>query len=177
MEIKLQKGDVCCRNLKPDDTSMMVLMANNERVSRNLRDGFPHPYTLKDAENFIHLVETGQMGHVLAIEYQGNYVGNIGLIPGQDVYHKSAELGYFIGEPYWNKGITTVAVTLMTDYCFTVLKLVRVWAGVFEYNTASQRVLEKCGFTREAVYRMAVVKNGIIWDEIRYARLNPALEF
>lgn len=110
------------------------------------------------------------------IDYNGEYVGNISLVPGQDVYRKSAEIGYFIGEPYWNKGIATVAVDLITEYGFGVLGLVRIHTGVFDYNPSSQRVLEKCGFRKEGVFRKAILKEGKIRDEIRFAKINPAYE-
>ncbi len=97
--------------------------------------------------------------------------GNIGLVKGTDVYVKSAEIGYFLGELFWNKGIMTQAVNLITDYGFENLDIDRIYTGVFDYNLASQRVLEKCGFTKEATFRKAIFKNGKIYDEIRYAKL------
>jgi RimJ/RimL family protein N-acetyltransferase len=88
----------------------------------------------------------------------------------------SAEIGYFIGEPYWNKGIVTKAVKLITEYGFQHLGIIRIQTGVFEYNTASQRVLEKCGFVKEGVFRKSVIKQGKLWDEVRYAKLKPGIE-
>lgn len=89
------------------------------------------------------------------------------MVPGQDIYRRSAEIGYFIGEPYWNKGIVTTAVNLITEYGFKQLGIIRIHTGVFEYNTASMRVLEKCGFTKDAVFRKSVFKQNKIWDEVR----------
>ena len=83
---------------------------------------------------------------IFAIEYQGEYVGNISLSVGTDIYRKSAEIGYFIGEPFWNKGIMTKAVNLITEYGFEKLSIIRIYTGIFDYNKSSQRVLEKCGF-------------------------------
>jgi len=105
------------------------------------------------------------------IDYINEYVGNISLVPCEDIYRKSAEIGYFIGEPYWNKGIVTTAVNLITDYGFNYLGIVRIQTGIFEYNTASQRVLEKCGFLKEGIFRKSVYKQGKLWDEVRYAKL------
>jgi RimJ/RimL family protein N-acetyltransferase len=176
MEIILQSGDVLLRPLTAEDAPDMALLANNKKIAQNLRDGFPHPYTLQDAENFVKMASGPDFGIVFAIEYQGKYVGNTGIVPGKDVYRQSAEIGYFIGEPYWNKGIATATVKLLTNYCFNEMGFARVWAGVFEFNPASQYVLEKCGFEKEAVHRMAVTKMGKLWNEVVFAKLNPNLD-
>ncbi len=169
-EIKLTDSIVTLRNLRRTDKYRMAEMANNKKVADNLRDAFPYPYTVADAQKFINTSIGQKPQQVFAIEYQGKYVGNIGLYKQDDIYSRSAELGYFIGEPYWNKGITTRAVKLICDYGFRELDIVRIYSGVFDFNHASQRVLEKCGFEREAVLRNAVIKNGQICDEIRYAK-------
>jgi RimJ/RimL family protein N-acetyltransferase len=134
-----------------------------------LRDAFPHPYTLEDAEKFIANSTKKQPTEIFAIEYKGEYVGNIGLHKATDVYRKSAEIGYFLGEPYWNKGIMSQAVQLICEYGFKNLDIVRIHTGVFEFNTASQKVLEKCGFQKEGVFKKAICKNDIMYDEIRFA--------
>lgn len=149
----------------------MAELANNENISRNLRDGFPHPYTLQHAEEFIEKCLSPGPQTIFAIEYKGEYAGNIGLSKGMDVYRKSAEVGYFIGEKYWNKGIATSALNLICDYGFRELDIVRIHAGVFEHNLASQKVLEKCGFVREGVFEKAVFKQEKFWNEVRYAKL------
>jgi len=149
----------------------MAMLANNEKIGINLRDAFPFPYTVSDAEKFIGMCFRMKPSQVFAIEYQGEYVGNIGLHRQDDVYVRSAELGYFIGEPYWNKGITTRAVNLICEYGFSQLDVVRIYSGVFEFNRPSQRVLEKCGFQLEAILRSAVCKKGRIYDEYRYAKV------
>lgn len=171
--MRLESENIVLRNFEKTDANRLASLANNKNISQNLRDGFPHPYTLEDAESFLQKYRYQDIESVFAIEYNGEYVGNIGLVPGQDVYRRSAELGYFIGEPYWNKGITTKAVNLITEYGFNKLDLVRIFAGVFEYNIPSQRVLEKCGFQREGILRKSVVKKNKIWDEYRYAKINP----
>ncbi len=170
-ELKLTDGNVTLRNFRRTDKYRMAELANNEKVAINLRDAFPHPYALADAQLFINTFIGQNPIQVFAIEYQGKYVGNIGLHRQDDVYSKSAELGYFIGEPYWNKGITTRAVNLICEYGFRELDVVRIYSGVFEFNQASQRVLEKCGFEREAVLKSAVCKKDRIFDEIRYAKV------
>jgi len=148
----------------------MAEIANNEKVAANLRDAFPSPYTLEDARKFISMCLRQVPYQIFAIEYEGEYVGNIGLHRQDDVYRRTAELGYFIGEPYWHKGITPRAVNLICEYGFRELDIIKIFSGVFSFNTASQRVLEKCGFILEAVLKSAVIKNGKICDEYRYAR-------
>jgi len=154
----------------------MARLANNEKISRNLRDGFPNPYTMTDAENFLERFTNQDPVTFFGIEYISEYVGNISLVQGQDVYRKSAEIGYFIGEPYWNKGIVTTAVNLITEYGFNQLGIVRIHTGVFEYNTASMRVLEKCGYSKDCVFKKSVIKQGKLWDEVRYSKINPEFE-
>jgi [ribosomal protein S5]-alanine N-acetyltransferase len=172
----LRFGEIELSPLTEADLPRMALLANNELISQNLRDGFPYPYTLDDAETFFKKYKDHTSIILYAITYQGEYTGNISLVPCEDVYRKSAEIGYFIGEPYWNKGITTIAVNLIVDYAFSTLEIVRIHTGVFEYNLASQRVLEKCGFIKEGVFKKAISKKNKIWDEIRYAKINPALD-
>ncbi len=170
-ELKLTDGTVTLRNFRRTDKYRMAEMANNEKVAINLRDAFPSPYSVADAQQFINTFIGQKPLRVFAIEYLGKYVGNIGLHKQTDVYSKSAELGYFIGESYWNRGITTRAVKLICDYGFKELDVVRIYSGVFEFNLPSQRVLEKCGFEREAVLKSAVCKKDRIFDEIRYAKV------
>lgn len=171
--MQLSEGDITLRRLRENDAARMARLANNEKISRNLRDGFPHPYTLDDAITFINNCRDQDPVTTFAIEYQGEYVGNIGILPGQDVYRKSAEIGYFIGEPYWNKGIVTTALNLITAYCFRELGLIRLFTGVFEYNTASMHVLEKCGFEKDCVFKKSVFKQEKIWDEVRFSKIHP----
>ncbi|MBP7497247.1 MAG: GNAT family N-acetyltransferase [Bacteroidales bacterium] len=168
-------GDVILRELEEADIDEIVKNANNEKVSINLRDAFPHPYSAEDAKRFLEIVEKQNPKTIFAIEYKGIYAGNISLTPGSDVYRYSAEIGYFIGEPFWNKGIMTKAINLMTTFGFNKLGLIRIYAGVFEFNKASQRVLEKCGYEKEAVLKKAIYKKGTFYDEIRYAKINPAI--
>ncbi len=166
-------NNIRLRPLKLGDAPKMAELADNEKVSINLRDGFPNPYTLKDAEEFIKQFGQHKQMKVFAIEYNGQYAGNIGLHIEGDVYRKSAEIGYFIGEPFWNKGIMTEAVNQIVQYGFKNLDIVRIHTGIFEYNKASQRVLEKCGFKKEAVFEKAIFKNNQLWKEVRYALLKP----
>jgi len=101
--------------------------------------------------------------------------GVIGYIPGQDVYRFSAEIGYWIGQEYWGRGIMTDAVAIFSEYLFETFKFNRLYAGIFSSNPASGRVLEKAGFTCEGILRAHVTKNGELLDEHLYARLRPGL--
>jgi len=167
---KLTDGVVTIRKFIPGDKYRMAELANNKKIADNLRDAFPHPYSIADADIFIKICLHQSPLQVFAIEFEGNYVGNIGLNRQDDVYRKTAELGYFIGEPYWNRGITTRAVNLICEYGFRELDIIKIFSGVFEYNLPSQKVLEKCGFIREAILKEAIIKKEKIWDEYRYAR-------
>jgi [ribosomal protein S5]-alanine N-acetyltransferase len=171
--MNLRSGEVELRPFTLGDIPRMAELANNELISQNLRDGFPHPYMVADAESFFEKYENHTSIILFAITYQEEYVGNISLLPGTDVYRKSAEIGYFIGQPYWNKGIVSRAVDLIVEYGFSQLGLIRIHTGVFEYNIASQRVLEKCGFVKEGVFKNSIIKKNKIWDEVRYAKINP----
>lgn len=163
--------DVMLREFREEDASLLAKYADNERVSVNLRDGFPKPYTLEQAKAFIGKAKTLQPQTIFAIEYMGQYVGNISLSVCSDIYRKSAEIGYFIAEPFWNKGIATKAVKLITDFGFKHLDIVRIHTGVFNFNIASQKVLEKCGFTKEGVFEKALYREGQFYNEIRYAKI------
>jgi [ribosomal protein S5]-alanine N-acetyltransferase len=174
--MELVSGDIRLRPFRMSDADKLTEMANNKNISRNLRDGFPHPYTREDAVTFIrHCLEMPR-DTFFAIEFKGEYVGNISLSPCQDVYRKSAEIGYFIAEPFWNKGIASAAVNMIVQFGFNNLGIMRIHTGVYEYNPASQRVLEKCGFTKEGVFKKAIYKEGGLWDEVRYAKLNPVVQ-
>ncbi len=169
--IIVQHEDIILRELEEKDLPFLAEYANNKKVSINVRDSFPSPYTLDDAKEFYEIIKEEIPKTTFAIEYKGNYVGNIGMVVGTDIYRNSAEIGYFIGEPFWNKGIVTQAVKLMVKFGFEQLGLARIYTGVFEYNKASQRVLEKCGFEKEAIFKKSITKKGKIYNEIRYAKV------
>lgn len=164
-------GDVILRELMDSDLEKLAEYANNRRVSINLRDGFPSPYTIDDAKRFKKMVDAQSPKTFFAIEYKNGYAGNISLVPGTDVYRKSAEIGYFIGELFWNKGIMTKAVNLITEWGFNQLDIVRIYTGIFEFNRASQRVLEKFGYVKEATFKKSIYKNNKIFDEVRFAKI------
>jgi [ribosomal protein S5]-alanine N-acetyltransferase len=167
----LTEGLISLRQLQPADKPILAQLANNKKIWDNLRDYIPFPYTENDAEYFIQLTRQENPAVTFGIEYNTRLCGVIGLVPQKDVYRKSAEIGYWIGEPYWQKGIATVAVKLITRYGFNDLELIRIFTSVFEYNPASMKVLEKNGYIKEAVSQKAVVKNGEVWNEHRYAKV------
>ena len=154
------------------DISQLAKLANNKNIFDNLRDSFPHPYSESDAELFINSTSQDNPKQNFAIEYAGNLCGVIGLIIQNDVYSKSAEIGYWIGESFWGKGIAATAIKLITKYGFEDLKLTRIYAGVFDYNIASMKALENNGYKKEGVFKKAVFKNANFLDEHRYFKLN-----
>lgn len=155
----------------PGDEDSLVLHANNYNIWLNLRDIFPHPYTFTDARTWVQIAGTIPNQLNLAIEVEGKAVGGIGLILKEDVYKQSAEIGYWLGEPFWNRGIITEAVKIVSDYAFSQYAICRLYAGIFEYNKGSMRVLEKAGYTLEAIHRKAITKNNILLDEYVYVLL------
>jgi len=156
-----------------DDVPSLVRHADNPRVAAGMRDAFPSPYTPDDACRFIALATSPGRNLLLAIEVDGEAVGGIGIHPLEDVCRRTAEIGYWLAEPYWSRGITTGAVRAIAPVAFEEMDIVRLQAGVFSSNTASMRVLERSGFAREAVHRHAITKHGALLDEVVYVRFAP----
>jgi len=167
----LQHEKIILRSLNDNDCTELALLANNKKIWDNLRDYIPFPYTINDAIFFINRVKDQKPVMTFAIEFDGHFCGVIGIVGEKDVYRKTAEIGYWIGEPFWNKGIATVAVKLITDYGFEQLDYVRFHTGVFEYNIGSMKVLEKNRFKKDGVFEKAILKNGRIWNEHRYSKI------
>jgi len=160
------------RRLNKNDSIQISNLANNKKVWDNLRDYIPHPYQEKDAIFFIGLTEkeNPQLTFGIVTE-KDDLCGVIGLVLQKDVYRLTAEIGYWLGEKYWGKGIATKAIELITNYGFEQLKLERIYTGVFDFNIASMKVLEKNGYKKEGIFRNSIVKNDIVCDEHRYAKL------
>lgn len=157
--------------LSRSDARQLARIANNKNIWDNLRDFFPHPYHEEDAIFFIELSAKEAPRQKFGI-YSGEMLcGVAGVVLQSDVYRKSGEMGYWIGESYWGNGIGTKEVELITNYAFDRLDLTRVYASIFEYNVASMRVLEKNGFQLEGISKSAVFKNGQFFNEHRYAKL------
>jgi [ribosomal protein S5]-alanine N-acetyltransferase len=169
MKIQLTKS--LLRPLQISDAQFLALHANNKKVADNLRDVFPHPYLLADAEFFIANFASDTTHLTLGIIIAGQAAGTIGIHPQTDVYRENAELGYWLGEKYWGKGIVTEAVHAVVHHAFEQYPIHRIYAQVFEHNKASIRVLEKCKFTHEATLRKAVIKHNKIMDEYIYTIL------
>ena len=159
------------RPWRETDAPALVRHANNPRIAAMMRDGFPHPYTTEDADRFITMATGPSQNLLLAIEADGVAIGGIGIHPFDDVYRKSAEIGYWLGEDYQGRGIATEAVRALVPVAFEQFAIIRLQAGVFSANKASMRVLEKCGFAKEAVHRNAIVKTGTVMDEVLFVRL------
>lgn len=111
-----------------------------------------------------------------AIAVDDSAVGGISLRVGSDIERLSAELGYWLGEAFWGRGIVSDAAAAVTDFAFHELHLARIFAVPFAHNTASHRVLEKAGYQREGVLRASAIKDGQVLDEYLYARINPDLQ-
>lgn len=148
-------------------------LANNPNVVAQVRDNFPSPYTLSDAHYWIDFCNGRQNSESFhqAIYYGDEFVGGIGVLRQEDIHRNNAEIGYWLGEPYWGLNIATAAVRLMTGWIFTNTGITRLFAGVFETNPASMRVLEKAGYHREAIHRKAIIKNGQLLDEHLFVKL------
>ncbi len=152
----------------PDDAGSLVRHANNPRIAAMMRDAFPSPYTWVAACRFINAATDTSSHLYLAIDVGGEAVGGIGIQPLDDVRRRTAEIGYWLAESFWGRGIATDAVRSIVPVAFAAFDIVRLEAGIFSNNPASMRVLEKCGFSREAVHRRAITKNGAVLDEVVY---------
>lgn len=151
------------------DAESLVRYANNWNVAKNLRDVFPHPYQRDDAQRFIEQATRDRPIHIFAIDLEGEAIGGIGIHPQTDIYRKNAELGYWLAEPYWGKGIMTSLIGEAVNFAFSTFDIDRVYAIPFGSNIASQKVLEKNGFSLEARLIGVLFKNGLREDELIYA--------
>jgi RimJ/RimL family protein N-acetyltransferase len=174
MTRELQLRLCTLRPWRVGDEPSLVRYADNRNVSRNLKDRFPFPYTAADADTWIGHVATQTPATAFAIVVDGAAVGGIGIELGTDVHRRSAEIGYWLGEPFWGRGIATEALRALTDYAFATFDICRLEAGVFDWNPASARVLEKAGYTLEGRARSAVVKDGRLGDRLLYALVRPS---
>jgi len=159
------------RPWSPGDAPALAKYANNRKVWLNLRDLFPHPYTLEHARAFLEMAAGRNPPTVLAIATAEEAIGSIGLSPNQDVHRLTAEMGYWLAEPYWGKGIMSEAVARCADYGFETFGLLRIYAEPYAHNGASCRVLEKAGFALEGRLRSSVIKDGQILDQFMYAKV------
>jgi RimJ/RimL family protein N-acetyltransferase len=171
--LRIDAGLCILRPFEEADAPSLAAHANNRRVWRNLTDRFPHPYTLEDARAWVQRARQaqGEQGTHLAIAVEGRAVGGIGMKRLEDVHRRTAEMGYWLGEAFWGRGIGSAAARAFADAAFAAPDLARLEASVFEWNAASCRVLEKAGFVLEARRRRAVWKDGQQIDSFLYARV------
>ncbi|MFI5185810.1 MAG: GNAT family N-acetyltransferase [Chitinophagales bacterium] len=162
---------VVLREWKKSDAAALAKIANNKKIWDNVRDRLPYPYTKKDAKEWLALVKKQKEVTTFCIEADGGLAGSIGFTLKEDVYRKTAEIGYFIAEEYWGKGIATEAIKQLVKYIAKNFDLVRIYAEVFEYNKASMKVLEKNGFYLESIRKKAAIKNNLILDDYVWVKL------
>lgn len=153
------------------DKADLVRRANNRRVWRNMTHTFPHPYTTDDADLWLAIAADPGASIQLAIEYAGQAVGGVGAIAGEGIFCATAQFGYWLGEDHWGRGIATAAARALAERIGREGLFARLEAQVFEWNPASMRVLEKAGFTRDAVLRSAATKDGLLIDTVLYSRV------
>ena len=167
------------RPWRTEDAAAIVPHADDDAVAGNLRDVFPYPYTLADAESYVRacIKSEGQGQFCRAIVLDGQAAGSIGLFRKTDVYHRSAETGYWLGRAFWGRGIMTAAVRQMCALGFDAWEdLLRIEAEPFAENAASRRVLEKAGFTYEGTMRDGIYKNGAVHSYCIYSLLRRELD-
>ena len=159
------------RQWKLGDAADLAAAINNQKIQKNLRDGLPFPYTENDAVAFIQatLHADKHTTFAFAITVSNKAVGSIGVFRKENIHVRTAELGYYIAEPFWGKGLGTSAVKQMCRFIFENTDIIRIFAEPFAYNTASCRVLEKSGFAYEGTLRSNAVKDGRILDMKMYS--------
>lgn len=167
MELALSRAIV--RSWRAGDADSLVRYANNRNIADNLRDRFPFPYTKKDAREFLRIVRRREPETFFAIEVDGRAAGGIGFVLQMDVDRVSSEIGYWLAEPFWRRGIVTEALMAVSAYAIDRHGLTRLYAVPFAGNTASCRVLEKAGYHLEGRLRRSAIKNGVVLDQLQYA--------
>jgi RimJ/RimL family protein N-acetyltransferase len=166
--VHLRLGSCIVRDWAAGDLDSLVRHANNWNIWINLRDRFPHPYTEADGRGFLSHVTSRDAQTVWAIEVDGDAVGGIGLVLMSDVERVSAEIGYWLGEAFWSRGVMTEAVNAVTSEAFRQFELTRIFALPFADNPGSIRVLEKAGYVLEGRLPQSAIKNGVIRDQLQF---------
>ena len=174
-DLQIQGERLLLRPWCRDDVPDLLRHGNDPDVARNMVDSFPHPYEAADADRWLDLVSKDPYrGKHFAITLDGTAVGGTGYTPFGDVARCGAEIGYWIGQAHWGNGIATEALGLLTDHVFETTDIVRLQGTVFDWNPASGRVLEKCGYTLEARRPRSALKLGQIIDTLVWVKLKPA---
>ena len=162
---------ISIRTWKQTDAKALSDALSNKKILNNLRDGLPYPYTKEDALDYINFILASDPNNTFAyaIDVDGVAVGSIGAFRQENIHYRTAEVGYYLAEEYWGKGIMTEAVRLLCSEVFAKTDIIRIYAEPFAYNTGSRRVLEKAGFQFEGIMKCNAVKNGQILDMALYA--------
>jgi [ribosomal protein S5]-alanine N-acetyltransferase len=154
------------------DAAELALIADNKKIADNLRDDLPSPYSIKDAYDWLNLImRENNPPRFFAVTIDKQVVGNLGIVTKTNIYRKNVEIGFFISEKFWGKGIATKAIRASVSYTFETFDIVRIYAEVFSDNMASRRALEKAGLKLEATIHQNIIKNGIIKDSCIYSVL------
>ena len=161
--------EVALRPWTIDDLDELVRMANNKNIAQFMADVFPHPYSAENGKTFIEFAASKTPASIFAITLNGKPVGSIGLHMQADILRKNHEIGYWLAEEYWGKGIIPIAVKQIVEYGFASLDCTRIFARIFGNNRASQKVVEKAGFILEGTFEKTIYKNGEFLDELIYA--------
>lgn len=169
MEIILTNAKL--RPWQENDAFALAKHANNKKIADNMRDGFPFPYTIDDAQRWLNMAMKETRHVLLAIEVNGEAAGGIGIIFKDNVYRLSAEIGYWLGAAHWRKGITSEAISKLSDHVFANTGIVRLYAEIFSPNIPSMKTIEKAEYNAEAINKNAVFKNGELYDQHVYCRL------
>ena len=156
------------RTWKKEDAFSLAKQLNNKKIWDNCRDALPYPYEFKHAQSIIEKIKQKDGIHDFCIEVNGQAIGNIGFMPENDIQRYNAEVGYIIGESYWDKGITTAALNKAIEYYLNHTEIKRVYAFVFEHNIGSMRVLEKNNFIKIGIMRKSIFKNNHFIDAHYY---------
>ena len=167
----IQFENIRIREFQLADLKSLVKYANNYKISKYMRDSFPYPYTETNALNWIELTKANNSTLSFAIANEVEVIGGIGAFPQNDVHRFSAEVGFWIGEPFWNQGIISKSLRAFCNYLFSNYEFNRLFANVFEGNDASKRVLEKTGFVIEGTLRKSVTKENKFVDQYIYGLL------
>jgi len=165
------------RKWELSDAKDLAAALSNKKVQDNLRDGLPYPYTEQDGKEFISAMLSADENETFAfaITVDNTVTGSIGIFRQENIHRQTAELGYYIAEEYWGKGIMTEAVRQICEYVFRESDIIRIYAEPFVYNIASCRVLEKVGFQYEGTLRSNAVKNGKVMDMKMYSLLKEEI--
>jgi len=162
------RENLTLRPWEVSDLKNLLKYANNLKIAQNMTNAFPHPYSKEAGKKFIAMANSKIPVSIFAICINNQAIGGIGVHPQQDIHEKCAELGYWLAEPFWGKGIVSKAVLQMIDFAFQNFDIVRLYARPFSSNIGSQKVLEKCGFKHEATLKKSIYKNGVYLDELIY---------